>query len=331
MSSCSQTRRRGPTGVLVSLFVLAVAASGCGPSVGAGGSPRDFSTRQIRIVATTSIVADLVGAVGRGRVEVMSLMGPGIDPHLYRASEGDVTRMGDADVIFYNGLHLEGKMVEVFERMTARGMRTQAVTAGIDLTRLMESPAFQGNYDPHVWFDVSLWIGAAGQVQRTLTEMDPAHDATYRKNLDAYVAELRVLHQYVREQAGRVPAPQRVLVTAHDAFGYFGRAYGFEVRGLQGISTVTEAGTGDVQGLAGLIAGRRIPAIFIESSVPPRGIEAVQAAVRARGFEVRIGGHLYSDALGNPGTAEGTYIGTVRHNIDTVVRGLLGEPRRTTS
>src|SRR5690606_26984135 len=161
---------------------------------------------------------------------------------------------------------------------------------------------FEGNYDPHVWFDVTLWMSAAGTVRDAVMEMDPLHAEVYEENAEHYLAELEALHEYVQEQAARVPEEQRVLVTAHDAFNYFGRAYGFEVRGLQGISTQSEAGTADVQNLARFIAERRIPAVFIESSVPRRNIEAVQAAVRAQGFDVQIVGELFSDAMGNPGT-----------------------------
>ena len=188
---------------------------------------------------------------------------------------------------------------------------------------LRESSLFQGNFDPHVWFDVALWSDVTRYVQDELTALDPAHAATYEANAAAYLAELEILDAYVREQAGRVPEAQRVIVTSHDAFGYFGRAYGFEVRGLQGISTATEAGAADVQDLAEMVATRRIPAMFVESSVSPRGIEAVREAVRARDFDVAIGGTLYGDALGEPGTPVGAYLGMVRHNIDTVVAALL--------
>jgi manganese/zinc/iron transport system substrate-binding protein len=195
----------------------------------------------------------------------------------------------------------------------------------IDPEKLQAPPEFQGFYDPHVWFNVAFWMEAATAVQDTLTEIDPDHAADYAANAEAYLAELQELDAYVSEQAARVPEEQRVLITAHDAFNYFGSAYGFEVRGLQGISTASEASTADVQELARFIAERQIPAIFVESSVPPRTVEAVQAAVRAQGFDVQIGGELFSDAMGTPGSAAGTYTGMVRHNIDTIVGALLGE------
>ena len=283
------------------------------------------SERQINVVTTTGMIADIARNIGGERVQVTALMGPGIDPHLYKASEGDVRLLQEADIIFYNGLHLEAQMGEVLERLNEFGVTTVAVTNKIDRS-LLESPAqFAGNYDPHVWFDVTLWMSAAEQVRETLLDVDPDSASIYEANAEAYLAQLEELHQYVLDQAGSLPAEQRVLVTAHDAFNYFGRAYGFDVRGLQGISTESQAGTADVQELADFIVERQIPAIFVESSVPQRNVEAVQAAVQAQGFDVKIGGSLFSDAMGTEGTPEGTYIGMVRHNIDTIVNALAGD------
>lgn len=279
---------------------------------------------RLQVVATTGIVGDLVQNIGGSEVEVVALMGPGVDPHLYRASEGDVRRLAAADLIMYNGLHLEAAMADVLEQMQGR-KRTVAVGDAIAPERLLSPSEFAGAYDPHIWFDVSLWMQGAERVRDALIEADPAHTAEYRANTEAYLAELEELDAYVQAQAERVPPETRVLITAHDAFNYFGRAYDFEVRGLQGINTASEAGIGDVRALADFIARQRIPAIFIESSIPPRTVEAVQAAARARGYDVEIGGELFSDALGNPGTPAGTYVGTVRHNIDTIVGALLGD------
>jgi manganese/zinc/iron transport system substrate-binding protein len=216
-------------------------------------------------------------------------------------------------------------MGKVLERLNEFGIKTVAVTNKIDRSLLESPPQFAGNYDPHVWFDVTLWMSAAEQVRETLLEVDPGNASIYEANAETYLAQLEELHQYVLAQAGSLPAEQRVLVTAHDAFNYFGRAYGFDVRGLQGISTESQAGTADVQELADFIVDRRIPAIFVESSVPQRNVEAVQAAVQAQGFDVKIGGSLFSDAMGTEGTPEGTYIGMVRHNIDTIVNALAGD------
>jgi manganese/zinc/iron transport system substrate-binding protein len=278
----------------------------------------------VSVVATTGMVADVARSVGGERVRVTALMGPGVDPHLYKASEGDVRRLFRADVVLYTGLHLEARMGEVLEQMGGR-TRVRAVGEAVPRERLMSPPEFEGAYDPHVWFDVGLWIHTVGAVEETLSEADPAHAAEYRRRAEAYRGELEALDRYVRAAAARVPPERRVLVTAHDAFGYFGRAYGFQVRGLQGISTASEAGTADVQALAAFIARERIPAVFVESSIPERTIRAVQEAVRARGWRVRIGGSLYSDAMGTPGTPAGTYTGMVRHNIDTIVGALLRE------
>lgn len=306
-------------GVLVVSFLL----SACSSSGGESQLP--LAERAINVVTTTGMIADIVKNVGGDRVQVTALMGPGVDPHLYKASEGDVLRLQEADVIFYNGLHLEAQMGDVLERLNDFGIRTVAVTDKIDRSLLQSPPEFQGNYDPHVWFDVTLWMEAAEQVSESLVELDPDSSSKYESNAQAYLAELEDLHQYVLDQADTIPTEQRILITAHDAFNYFGRAYGFDVRGLQGISTEAQAGTADVQALADFIVERQIPAIFVESSVPQRNVEAVQAAVQAKGFEVRIGGSLFSDAMGSEGTPEGTYIGMVRHNIDTIVTALTGD------
>lgn len=276
----------------------------------------------INIVATTGMITDMVSQIGGDKVSVKGLMGPGVDPHLYKASAGDVALLSRADVIFYNGLHLEGKMAEIFEQMNKRGISTVAVTDAVDRNDLLAPPEFKGNYDPHIWFDVELWSETIGTVKEKLIEMDPQNSDQYNKNAEAYLEELILLNEYVENRAKSLPENKRVLITAHDAFNYFGKGYGFEVMGLQGISTESEAGTADVQGLAAIIVERQIPAIFVESSVPPRYIEAVQAAVKSKGFDVRVGGELFSDAMGNPGTPEGNYIGMVRHNINTIVDAL---------
>jgi len=277
---------------------------------------------RVKVVATTNIVGDLVRTIGGPQVEVEALMGPGIDPHLYKASAGDVRRMSSARAIFYSGLHLEGKMSEILERMGERNVQTVAVAECVPGNQLIESIGFSGLYDPHVWFDVGLWSHTAGCVAETLAELDPDNAAAYRERAGAYVDELGALDTWIRERVQALAPEERVLVTAHDAFSYFGRAYGFEVRGLLGVSTASEAGTSDVQELADFIVEREIPAIFVETSVPPRFVQALQEAVRAQGFEVEIGGSLYSDSLGNPGTPAGTYAGTVRQNVETIVTAL---------
>jgi manganese/zinc/iron transport system substrate-binding protein len=276
----------------------------------------------VRAVATTGMIADAVKAVGGARVEVEALMGPGIDPHQYKAGERDVIKIAEADVIFYSGLHLEAKMGDVFTKIADR-LRTVAGAEAVPSNELLAPPEFEGAHDPHVWFDVQLWRHVVEAVRDGLTALDPSSSEEYGANAEAHLAELDDLDDYVRRRASSVPEDKRVLITAHDAFNYFGRAYGFEVLALQGISTVAEAGTGDIRDLAETIAARRIPAIFVETSVSTRFVTAVQEATRARGFEVAVGGELFSDALGDDGTPEGTYIGMIRHNIDTIVEALL--------
>ena len=305
-------------GVKVSIWLLlALLLTAC------GGNERADDGR-LDVVATIGQLTNVVEIVGGRHVNVTGLMGPGVDPHLYVASESDVESLQNADVIIYNGLFLEAQMTEVFE---ALGERKTVLAAGeqIDPARLLPWANYADEYDPHIWFDVTLWMEVVKAVRDTLSTVDAANAADYAANADALLQELGELHEYVQSQAARVPDEQRVLVTAHDAFHYFGRTYGFDVRGLQGISTASEAGTADVQRLADFIVEHEIPAIFIESSVPIRNVEALQAAVAAKGHQVEIGGELFSDAMGDPGTPEGTYVGMVRHNVDTIVAALLGE------
>ncbi len=308
--------RRSLFGVgAMSVLVLA----GCG-RIEEEAQP-DFSDRTIEVVATTGMIGDIVKNVGGDRLEVTTLMGPGIDPHLYKASEGDVTTIDNADMVFYNGLHLEAKLAEVFEKMGDH-IVTVPVAEEIPEDQLIVVGTGVAAHDPHVWFDVELWSDATEQVRKTLVEADPEHADEYNARAAAYQEQLAELDAYVAEQALTVPEEQRLLITAHDAFGYFAKAYDFEVLGLQGVSTATEAGAEDLQNLAEIIVERQIPAIFVETSVSPRTITALQEAVRSRGYDVQVGGSLFSDAMGDPGTPEGTYIGMVTHNIDTIVGAL---------
>ena len=305
-------------GLLFSLIVILI-ASGCDPK----GQPDVSTVDKLSVVTTIGMITDIVRNVGGDRVNVVGMMGPGVDPHLYKPTAKDVQRLSSAHIIFYNGLHLESKMGDILAKMSG-DTKTVAVSESVNQDQLLKPPEFEGQYDPHLWFDVTLWMKAVGTVRNTLSEFDPDNTVMYWSNAERYLAKLGELHQYVKTQAARVPSAQRVLVTAHDAFNYFGKAYGFEVRGLQGISTTAEAGIADVQELATFIATRRIPAIFVESSVSSRSLEAVKAAVKSKGFSVEIGGELFSDAMGSEDTPEGTYIGMVRHNIDTIVNALTG-------
>jgi manganese/zinc/iron transport system substrate-binding protein len=267
------------------------------------------------------MIADAVRNVGGNHVRVVALMGPGVDPHLYKATQGDLAKLREANIIFYNGLHLEGRMGEVFRTMAER-LPTIAVAESIPKELLRQPPEFEGNYDPHVWFDVNLWIYVVQKIRDVLSEQDPAHRADYAANAAAYLEQLKQLDSYIREQIAKIPEPQRLLVTAHDAFGYFGRAYGIEVMGIQGISTASDYGLQDLNQLAEILANRKVKAIFVETSVSPRSVEALVEGTRAKGHDIKIGGKLYSDALGEEGTPEGTYIGMVRHNVDTIVKAL---------
>ena len=285
--------------------------------------PAESMDERLRVVTTTNILGDLARNIGGDQVSVQSLMGPGVDPHLFKASARDVSRMAGADVIVYNGLFLEGKMTDVFSEMHDRGIATVALAErSVPDSLLRESALFQGNYDPHIWFDITLWRLAAQELSRVFSELRPEDATAFQGHASDYVARMDSVEAYVRYEVSKVPVELRIIVTSHDAFGYYGRAYGFEVRGLQGISTATEAGTADVQDLATLVTTRRIPAIFIESSVSPRGIEAVREAVLARDFEVRIGGTLYGDALAEPDSLAGTYLGMIQHNTSEIVQAL---------
>jgi manganese/zinc/iron transport system substrate-binding protein len=265
------------------------------------------------------MVADLVRNVGGGHVAVTALMGDGVDPHLYTASPADVAKLNRADAVFYSGLHLEGKLAELLERMSRR-KPTIAVAERLPAERLLRDEF--GASDPHVWFDVSLWSEAAGVVAAELARFDPTHADDYSANADAYRERLANLHEYAREQLSTIADDRRVLVTAHDAFQYFGRAYDTEVRGIQGISTDSEAGVGQVTELVAFLTERKIKAVFVETSVADSNVRSLLEGCRARGHTVAIGGTLYSDAMGPSGTPQGTYEGMVRHNVDTIVAAL---------
>jgi manganese/zinc/iron transport system substrate-binding protein len=278
------------------------------------------TNEKLNVVTTTSMITDLVKNIGGDYINLQGLMGSGVDPHLYKASEGDVSKLANADIIFYNGLHLEGKLVEVFEKM--RNIKTIAISDALDEKTLIGSEYFASNYDPHIWFNVDYWMQATQFVVNKLSEAIPEQKETFQANGAKYLEQLKALKTELKTTIETLPENKRVLVTAHDAFNYFGKSFGFEVVGLQGLSTATEAGVQDVQKLSAFIIEKNVKAIFIESSVPKRTIEALQAAVNSKGNNVAIGGSLYSDALGNAGTIEGTYIGMFKYNVNTIVNAL---------
>ncbi len=283
----------------------------------------------LQVVSTTSMITDLVQQVGGEWVAVHGLMGPGVDPHLFQASEGDVSAMSRADVILYNGLHLEGKMGAIFEQMHERGRNVHAVAGGIASNDLLVSERYSGSFDPHIWFDPGLWQQAAYRVGEILATTDSLHAGAYRARAASYADSVAALFEQAYIDLSVIPENNRVLITSHDAFGYFGRAFDLEVHGLQGISTALEAGTSGIRDLAEFVAENQIPALFLESSISPRGIEAVKEAVMARGFNVSIGGTLYGDALGGPGSPAETYRGMLKTNVETIVRGLTRRPEQS--
>lgn len=301
----------------LSALVLIVVLTACSSSAESGSTEG-----KMQVTATTGMIADVAREIGGVYVDVTGLMGPGVDPHLYKASQGDIRKLEQAEVIFYNGLHLEGKMTDILEKMS-KSKTVTAVTDGIPVDELHSGKETGGTeYDPHVWFDVSHWMHAAEAVRNTLVEADPDHAEAYQAQAEAYLAKLEELDNEVRTKIQEIPEASRVLVTAHDAFGYFGEAYGMKVMGLQGISTAAEYGAKDVSELRDYLVDNNIKAVFVESSVPAKAMEAIIAGAAEKGHTVSIGGELFSDAMGAEGTEEGTYIGMIRHNTETIVEAL---------
>ena len=307
--------------LLITLLCCALFSTGC--SKGDSSTPSS-GPKRIQIVATTGMVADIVRNVAGDKAEVTGLIGEGVDPHLYKPTRADVARLTEADVIFYSGLLLEGKMSEVLENL-AKDKPVHAVTDQIDKQYLLEPPEFEGHPDPHLWMDVQGWSKAVGAVQQAMEQYDPENKALYQQNAQAYQEKLQALDTYDTERFATIPESSRVMVTAHDAFNYLGRAYNLEVIGIQGISTESEAGLGDLNKLVDLIVQRKIGAVFVETSVADKNVRALIEGAKARGFDVKVGGELFSDAMGSSGTYEGTYIGMIDHNVTTIVRALGGE------
>ncbi len=275
----------------------------------------------VNVVATTGMVADLVRNVGGDRVAVTALIGEGVDPHLFKPTRDDVAKLLKADVVFYNGLHLEGKLEDIFKKVAERGSRVEAISSGIDPSRLISE---NGHPDPHIWMDPVLWAECIPVVQTVLTEKDPEGRETFATRATNYREELLALDAYAKKSISSIPEEQRVLITAHDAFHYLARATGLTVLGVQGISTESEAGVADINRLVDEVVKRKIPAVFVESSVPDKNVRAVMEGAAARGHTLRLGGELFSDAMGATGTYEGTYIGMIDHNITTMTRALGG-------
>lgn len=299
----------------IALGFLAALAAGCAPA----GSREAAEPGRLRVICTTGMIADLTRGVAGDHADVAALMGPGVDPHLYKVTIRDIGRLGGADLILFNGLHLEGKMGDVLDRL-ARRVPTHAIAERLPERRLLELEP--GVHDPHIWFDTGLWAEGVAVVRDAFCEADPAHAAEYRANADRLYDELRALDAEVRAELATIPERGRVLVTAHDAFHYFGRAYDVEVRAIQGLSTDSEASVKQVNELVQFLVDRGIKSVFVESTISNQNIAALVEGCRAVGHEVSIGGELFSDAMGAPGTEEGTYAGMVRHNVRTIVSAL---------
>lgn len=299
----------------VAISILLLAGCGSQPSAATQSTANNGSQR-LKILATTGMIADAARQIGGDLVEVTSLMGPGVDPHLYQPTARDQGRLKAAQLILYNGLHLEGKMVDLFESL-ARQKAVVSVSRGISEDRLLAWSDSAGMHDPHVWFDVQLWQIVVRTIALACCEADPAHAADFEQRATAYLGELDRLDHECRNLAGALPAEQRVLITSHDAFHYFGRAYGFEVVGIQGISTDSEAGLKAITDAVDLIRTRKIRAIFPETSVPRAAIERV-----ATDSGAHLGTELYSDSLGAPDSPAGTYVGMIRTNMKNIVESL---------
>jgi manganese/zinc/iron transport system substrate-binding protein len=311
---------------LLSLFLISHFFAGC------AGEPdlsqaSDGSVEPYKIVCTVGMITDIVRNLAGDYAEVEGIIDEGIDPHLYKPTRGDVVKLNQADVVFYNGLLLEGKMTDVFEGVASTGKPVKAVTEAIleETDYLLEKDDGSEYTDPHVWMDVSGWLRALPVVAETLAVYDPENAEAYRTQAAVYTEQLEALDAYAKEVMSTIPESQRVLVTAHDAFQYLGRAYGIEVRGIQGISTESEAGVRDLEDLVDFIVERQIPAVFVESSVADKNVRALVEGARARGHDVIIGGSLFSDAMGQAGTYEGSYIGMIDSNVTTITNALGGQ------
>ena len=301
---------------ILNIIILALLLSSCSTD-----ATEEQSKKRLKVVATTGMVADLAKRIGKDSIEVIALMGPGVDPHLYKATQGDLKHLQTADIILYNGLHLEGKMGEVFEKL-GKVKTVFALGDALDKNLLLQDPVYTENFDPHIWFDVSLWAQTAGPVARLLAEKAPEYEAYFMKNALEYQTELSTLHEWVKNEMVKIDPEKRIMITAHDAFNYFGKAYDVQVRGLQGISTLSEFGLKDRVDLVNFIVENEIKAVFVETSVSEKNIQAIVEGCKQKGHEVRIGGNLFSDAMGAEDSPEGTYKGMVESNVNTIVKSL---------
>ncbi|MFL6976049.1 manganese ABC transporter substrate-binding protein/adhesin MntA [Bacillus inaquosorum] len=302
-------------GLMAAVLLTCFALTGCGTD--SAGKSAD---QQLQVTATTSQIADAAENIGGKHVKVTSLMGPGVDPHLYKASQGDTKKLMSADVVLYSGLHLEGKMEDVLQKIGEQ-KQAAAVAEAIPKNKLISAGKGK-TFDPHVWFSIPLWIYAVDEIEAQFSKAMPEHADDFKKNAKEYKEDLQYLDKWSRQEIENIPEKSRVLVTAHDAFAYFGKEYGFQVKGLQGLSTDSDYGLKDVQELVDILTEKQIKAVFVESSVSEKSINAVAEGAKEKGHTVTIGGQLYSDAMGEKGTKEGTYEGMFRHNINTITKAL---------
>lgn len=282
-------------------------------------------SQKLKIVATTGMIGDLVKAVAKEHAEVKVMMGYGVDPHLYKPTRSDMVLLGHADLVFYNGLKLEGKLEDALDRLKVSGRHVVAVTDGIDRRSLLEPVNFSGHYDPHVWMDPNLWEQALEFVDKTLASFQPDLSEEFKENKNQYLLELHKLEQYTQNSLATLLPDSKVLVTAHDAFAYFGKRYQLEVEGIQGISTESEAGIRDIERLVNLLVSRKVKAVFVESTISEKGIKALVEGAARQGHKVSIGGVLFSDAMGEVDSYEGSYIGMIDSNVTTIVHALGGK------
>lgn len=312
--------------------LISLATCGCGdPSQAAKAPAKDpeTSNNQYTVASTIAMVTDIVRNVAANRADTIGLIDAGVDPHLYKPTRSDIRRLLNADIIFYNGLLLEGKMTDALVRAASAGKKVHPVTELLDHQYLLQPDHRADHHDPHVWMDPQAWAKAVEVVRDKLIDFDPAGKQAYHDNAARYLARLDQLDEYASRTLATVPKQQRVLVTAHDAFNYFGRRFGYDVVGIQGLSTESEAGVQDIERLVDLIVNRNVAAVFVESTVSQRNINALIAGANARNHNVKIGGQLFSDAMGPDGTYEGTYIGMIDHNVTTIARALGGQaPQR---
>jgi manganese/zinc/iron transport system substrate-binding protein len=298
--------------VLTCLFVLIHVQNPC---------EQLHAQNKIKVVATTSIIKDAVLNIAKDKIKLDVLMGAGVDPHLYKATHGDLIKLRQADLIIYHGLHLEGKLSEILSKL-AKNKPVIAVSDSIPKDLLLFPEDSIGQPDPHIWFDIKLWSEAIKAIATELAKLDASNSSFYLSNYNLYSADLLKLDQEIKARMREIPKESRVLITAHDAFGYFGRAYDIEVKGLQGISTASDFGLYDLNKLVNLVIEKNIKAVFVETSVSEKFIQALISGVTAKGGKVKLGGELFSDALGQEGTKQGSYIGVIRHNVDTIVSAL---------